>query len=514
MNREDKERQIREAAEADLLTFIRLVAPHRVLGKCHEEVISWWQREDALPHQLLLLPRDHQKSALVAYRVAHLLTKNPEKRVLYISSTANLAEQQLYFIKAIFESDIHRRYWPDHIHPDEGKRDKWAAGEIKLDHPLRKELGVRDPSIFTAGLTTSITGMHCDVAVLDDVVVAENSKDLTSRAKVEAQYSLLASIESTGSEEWIVGTRYDPRDLYNTLQEQTVEVYDEHGNHISDDPLFEVWQREVEDRGDGTGSFLWPKQRSKNGRWYGFDINELAKKRAKYVDRKQFRAQYYNDPSDPDDKPIDYDKFQYWNKEHLKFDRGSWYYQGNRLNLTAAIDFAYSTREQSDYTAIVVIGVDGQNNIYVLDILRFQTTRISDYFKNLFAMYSKWDFRKLRAETSGAQEAIVRSLKEDYIQPKGITLSVESVKPNSRSGSKEERIEAVLTPKYDNLQVWHGKGGLWQILEDELITNSPAHDDVKDALTIAIEGAIKPGFSKGKSLTDRPSFNKRFGGRR
>ena len=32
--------QIREAAEADLLTFIKLVAPHLLLGAIHEELIS------------------------------------------------------------------------------------------------------------------------------------------------------------------------------------------------------------------------------------------------------------------------------------------------------------------------------------------------------------------------------------------------------------------------------------------------------------------------------------------
>ena len=39
--------QIKEAAEQDLLTFIRLVAPHLMLGAIHEELISWWGRQDA-----------------------------------------------------------------------------------------------------------------------------------------------------------------------------------------------------------------------------------------------------------------------------------------------------------------------------------------------------------------------------------------------------------------------------------------------------------------------------------
>ena len=166
---------IREAAESDLETFIRLVSPVSVLGDVHKGILSNWERQGHSSHQLLLMPRDHQKSRLVAFRVAWYLTRHPELRVLYISSTANLAEKQLKFIKDIFDSPIHRKYWPEHVHPDEGKREKWTSSEMALDHPRRKAEGVRDPSIFTGGLTTSLTGLHCDIAVLDDTVVYENA---------------------------------------------------------------------------------------------------------------------------------------------------------------------------------------------------------------------------------------------------------------------------------------------------------------------------------------------------
>src|SRR5574339_373025 len=89
--------EIRERAEQDLVFFINLIHPQRVLGNIHVELINWWTREDAKHHQLTLLPRDHGKSAMIAYRVAWEITRNPAVRVLYISSTANLAEKQLGF---------------------------------------------------------------------------------------------------------------------------------------------------------------------------------------------------------------------------------------------------------------------------------------------------------------------------------------------------------------------------------------------------------------------------------
>jgi len=61
---------VKQAAEADLLTFIKLIAPHRMLGAVHEELCSWWSREDAKDNQLVLLPRDHQKSAMIEILLA------------------------------------------------------------------------------------------------------------------------------------------------------------------------------------------------------------------------------------------------------------------------------------------------------------------------------------------------------------------------------------------------------------------------------------------------------------
>lgn len=511
-----KPQEIRDRAESDLEFFISLVSRgQRILGGCHKELIRWWEREDAKDHQLVLFPRDHGKSALVAYRVAWELTKDPTLRVLYISATSNLAQKQLGFIKQIFESDVHRTYWPDHIHPEEGKRNKWTASEIELDHPKRIAEQVRDPSIMTAGLTTGITGLHFDIAVLDDVVVYENAYTQEGRNRVETQYSLLASIEGTGAREWVVGTRYHPRDLYSLMLEMMEPTFNGDGVVVGEQSIYEVLEKAVEDRGDGTGEFLWPRQQRRDGKWFGFDIRELARKKAKYIDKTQFRAQYYNDPTDPDSRPIDYDKFQYFDKSFLKNRNGRWYYKKDPLNIIASVDFNYSTRKKADYTAIVVIGVDPDNNIFVLDINRFQTDKISEYFKEILAMNNRWGFKRLRAEATAAQQAIVTSLKHDWFSKHGLMIKIEEVKPTRHEGSKEERMDAILTPRYDNLQVYHYKGGNTQVLEDELVSNNPPHDDCKDALATAIEGAVKPMRRRIFDDDDESKkvvFHPRFGG--
>jgi hypothetical protein len=487
-----KKELIKEQALSSLSSFIRLVHPQRVLGSIHDELIGWWTREEASTHQLVLLPRDHGKSAMVAYRVVWEITKDPTLRVLYVSATANLAQKQLKFIKDILTSDIYRFYWPEMVSTTWDNREKWTETEIAVDHPLRKKEAVRDPTVFTAGLTTTITGLHFDICVLDDVVVNENAYTVEGREKVKTQYSLLASIEGADAVEWVVGTRYHPKDLYNNLSEMTVDIFDATGELVNSEPLYEIFERQVEDMGDGTGQFLWPRQQRYDGKWFGFDAGILARKRAQYLDRVQFRAQYYNDPNDSENAAIGRECFQYYDPKHLHRDQGKWYLRGKRVNIFAAVDFAFSVRIKADFTAIVVVGVDSDFNYYVLDIERFKTDKISDYFQKILKLHQKWDFRKIRAEVSVAQQVIVQDLKQNYIRPHGLALSIEEYRPNRHQGNKEERMDAVLQPRYNNRQVWHYQGGNCQLLEEELVLVNPPHDDIKDCLASAIEACVAP----------------------
>lgn len=402
------------------------------------------------------------------------------------------------------------------VHPEEGKREKWTNSEISVDHPIRRAEAIRDPTVFTGGLTTSLTGLHCDIAILDDVVVQENAYTEEGRERVRTQYSLLASIEGADAKEWVVGTRYHPKDLYNDLLVTKVEMYGQDGELESDDTLYEVFQREVENVGDGTGEYLWPKQQRADGKWFGFDQSVLAKKKSQYLDKTQFKAQYYNNPNDAGSASIRPEFFQYYDRSKLSRQDGRWSYAGNRLNVYAAIDFAYSVRLKADFSSIVVVGVDSKGNHYVLDIERFKTNQISEYFAKILRLHVTWDFRKIRCEVTAAQEIIVKDLKENYIRRHGLSLAVEEHRPTRHDGNKVERMEAILQPKYANLQMWHYHSGNTQILEEELSLQNPPHDDVKDALANCIEICVAPTAFKHNSQASAwqaPGMvSNRFGG--
>jgi phage terminase large subunit-like protein len=498
---------IRKAAESDLYQFARLINPLRVYGDVHKEVFKWLMNKDK-PNQLLLLPRSHMKSHCIAVWCAWWITKNPATTILYLSATSDLAEKQLFAIKQMLDSDIYRRYWPQMTHPDEGKRAKWSSTEIMVDHPIRILEGVRDPTLRAAGLTTTTTGSHADVLVPDDVVVPDNAYTEEGRRKVSAAMSQMASILNTGGIVKACGTRYHPADQYSIWLSQKVQIFNDSDEVIDEEPIWDVFERVVEIN----GVFLWPREARDDGKEFGFNRRELARISAMYTDRTQFYAQYYNDPNDPESNRLDHSRFQYYDPVHVRQEGGVWFFKNKRLNVYAAIDFAFSRSKKADYTAIVVVGIDSEGYIYVLDIDRFKTDKIAEYYERVILLHSKWQFKKLRAEVTVAQSIICNDLK-DRIRQEGMSLSIDEFRPTRNLGTKEERIAAVLEPRYEALTIFHKRGGHTPALEEELLLARPQHDDLKDCLASVVEIAKPPSRRNDYEETQNiVPFSRRFGG--
>lgn len=500
---------LKERAEKDLFFFAKLVNPRRVYSDCHRRLFYWWMEQETLGVDctLVLWPRDHQKSHCAAVYAAWCVTRDPACTILYVSATASLAEKQLKAIKDIITSDVYRRFWHGMVNPDEGKRERWTQTEIAVDHPVRRKEGVRDSTVFAAGLTTNVTGFHATHVFLDDIVVPGNAYTEEGREKVRALYSQLASIETTGAREVVVGTRYHPLDIYNDLTAMKEPQFDATGEIVAEAPVYKVSVEKVE----SDGNFLWPKEFREDGKAFGFDLKELARKKAKYLDTTQFYAQYYQEPNDPESHRLSHDKFLRYDPRYIKQHDGRWFFKQSPLNIYAAIDFAFSLSKKADYTAIVVIGMAPQGDVYVLDIDRFRADNMEEYYRHVLAMHARWQFRVLRAEVTQAQQIIVRDLRDRATQ-EGLRLVVDDFRPNKSLGAKDERIAAALEPRYMNGTVWHGRGGYFPMLEEELVLSRPAHDDLKDALASAVEIAIPPRAVQITEEVDRVVIHGRFGG--
>jgi phage terminase large subunit-like protein len=364
------------------------------------------------------------------------------------------------------------------------------------------------------------------VLVLDDVVTKDNAYTNAGRKLVEDSVADFAAIKNTGAITKAAGTRYDEKDIYGKMIEAEVPVLDHQtGEQIGSYKQWQVLMREVEDKGDGLGKYLWPRvQSSSTEQWFGFDFGVLIQKKVEFVSigtLAQFYAQYYNDPNMQ--KVVDHSGFHYYKRAALSRVGDTWYYNDKKLEVVAGMDLAWTDEtgkngKKADYTAIVVVGVDSDGYIYVLDAVQFRTSQYSVYYKHIQRMYDLWRFRKIYVESESGGKFIIPEM-QTRVREQALNLVVVG-QSTPRNMSKEERAAAILEPRYESSTVLHYKGGIIAELEIQVKSLRPKFDDLRDGLVIAVKNARKP-LQHGARIaaapvqnTNRDIGSSRFGGRR
>lgn len=517
---------MRERCAHSCWEYAQWVLPHYAFGDVHKDMFIRMGEKDRLaksPNALFLIPRDHLKSVCLAVYATWRVANDPAYTILYITADEDLGKLQMAFMQNIFESDAFRTLYPDHFIPEEGRRDKWTTSAINVDHPLRKARSIRDETIAVKTIKSGKTGRHPDEILYDDLVVPENAYTAIGRGEVARGAAQAVSLAKSNALMTGVGTRYHLADQYTTWAEATYPVYSDEGVMLEERPLWTIFEKKVEDLGNGLGNFLWPRTYSQDtDMWYGWDIQSLARKKAEYISNGEstaFHAQYYMEPNDPGNYRLDSDKFQYINPRHLRFIDGQWEYSGKRLDIVAAMDIATTdaaskNAKRADYTAIAVVGQDAEGFYYVLDLALFKTDKRTVYAEELISLWKEWRFKRVFIETEAAGKLVAEGMK-DYVRENGYSLIIEG-HTAPRNMAKHERHASITIPKYEQSIVYHTKGGYTNMLEEQLLKPRPIHDDALDAVTIAIENSRQPQGRNSIRSTGTGKVIKahaRFGGR-
>jgi hypothetical protein len=513
--------EVIDLCEVNFFAFMKLLNPHYFYGDIHEEFAAWLSNPFANERQLGLLPRGHLKSHILACYAVWRITYSPWITIVYLSAGEDLAKDQVYAMKNMMTSDTYRRYWPEMLKRDEGQREQWSAFSFNVDHPERKRRGIRDHTIIVKTVKSNAIGLHCDLLLPDDVVVPQFADTAVGRAEVSRSLAQYTSILNPGGEIKAVGTRYNPEDAYQDMIDADYPLWNQEEQQFEGRAqLWDIFERESEDNGDGTGNFLWPRVYDpETGEGYGFDAQILAIIKADYESKgqiEQFYCQYYNDPNAINLQTISRGSFQYYDRKNIRPVGGSVYYGEVKLGVFAAMDVAWTVSDKADYTAIAVIGVDHDNNVYILDLAQFKTTNFAEYYDEVIHLHYKWGFRKIRVETNAGGTFVKQEL-ERFIRQNGNQLSVEGKPTVKAQGAKPERHAATLEWRYDQKKVWHYRGGLVPDLEDQIILTKPRHDDLVDAFVAAIEISKPPGkrvTSPTTFIEENVYYDTRFGGRR
>lgn len=495
-------RKIIDDCEYNLYAFAKLLNPYYIYGDVHQELFSFLSSPEATDRQLALLPRGHLKSHCMAVLCAWNITYRPWTSLVYISAQDDLAKAQLYTIKSMMTSDTYSAIWAEMFTEEKGERGTWSAFAFDVDHPCRKERGIRDHTMIIKTVKSNATGLHCDGLIFDDVVVQRFAETQIGRNELNRSLGYFSSVLNPGGWIKVAGTRYHPADSYQSMVDARRPIWDDkEKDFVGEELQWQLMERVVENSPDrsGTGVFLWPRTKSPfSDESYGFDIRELTKIKADYESHEglvHFYSQYYNDPNDVGTQRIGRDKFQYFDRQFLTVARGTVRYRGNKLNVYCSMDVAWSDNPHSDYTAIVVIGVDQDGFFYVLDMDRFKTTKFQQYYDVAVAFQAQYGFRKMIIESNAGGHFVAQEV-ETLVRKNGGNLVIERAHRTQMSGTKQERWAAILEPKYETRSVFHCRGGLTATLEEELISSKPRHDDLKDAMCSAMSIAKIPATKK------------------
>jgi predicted phage terminase large subunit-like protein len=413
----------------------------------------WYTAYDDLALSRLYVqgPREHAKTSTVLQYVVRRICENHHIRVGIISGSDDLAMKFLGEIKhrLVTNEDLRRDY-------NEGRSfvgPTWTEHELVLADARYGPGAIsgKDVTVFAAGRGSQVSSRHCDILVIDD---AEDKKSVESdlvRQKTREWFAReVVPVLSPGGKFIVVGTRKHFDDLYSYL------IRDPQWTVL--DSAKSVYRPD--------GSPIWPEM---------WDAAALEARHAE-MDTQDILAwpqEYLNEP-----RPSENQMFfpEQW-PTYGKAPGGLTYYQ--------YWDLAISERQEADFSVGWTIGVDEDNNVYLLEQRRghYNFNRLLAEIEDMGQGWPGTVFIGLEDvafQAAAIQEALRRT-----------SLPILSQKPDKDKVTRAKLLEAravgrkVLRPA--DTPPW------WKSFAQEA-TYFPygAHDDQVDALVGAVRLAGYP----------------------
>lgn len=396
---------------------------------------------------------------------AWYMGRNPKHMVLAASNTMELAERFGRKVRSLVAA------------PDFGEIFDGVGLSEESAAAARWETN-KGSEYFAVGIGGSIVGRRGDILVLDDVV--RSKEDVESeqlREKVWQWYVAdVVTRLKPNAVKLFVNTRWHHDDLAGRILDREADkwtvLHMEMENTREDDPL-----------GRAIGERLWPE-------WFTQEMVDEAKQ-----DVGTWNALYQGRPSPDGGGEFKKDWVEYYDNPP---DR-------KRVTTLMLVDPANSKTKKSDYTAIWVLGVGGDDNFYVLDMVRDRLD-LAERIDVVFRLHRKWKPVETRYERFGLQTEI------DYLK---IEMDKRSYRFRIREVagtriSKEDRIRRlipyfkagrIIFPREFMYTDHSGKPRdlVQYFIEDEM---APFPVGKKDDLIDSLSRLAEPGLVLPKHVTE------------
>lgn len=369
----------------------------------------WWRASEQ--NYLNLAPRDHAKTSVHAvFSTVWEICVNRNIRFFIVFSTTKVATLVLKEIKSQLTQNPAIRqgfgvFNPAELDPSERTVDQdWSQGSITVNRP---GFGIKDPTVAVTGSLTNVLSRRADRLMVDDLLTDTIAHSEAESLSLERWYANdVQPVLVNGGQEIITGTLYRTNDFYHKIMDLDVEKGGLYRIFIGDAIVDEE-----------NAITLWPE------RW---SFKALQKQRLKlgYV---PFNRNYRNRIVSDADSVFPMIWFTGGLDEitgivhkgcydhNLVLGMGPRYPgRGRWLQyIVMGVDPAIGYSSTAKFFSLVVQGIDFDNRIVVLDIIRGQYGFVAQ--KRLIAeKYYFWKPRHVIVESNAYQKSLVDGMQESY----------------------------------------------------------------------------------------------------
>ena len=470
---------IRELCQVDL--YYLLVRVCRRKDMIHPWIYARTREVEAEPNNCMdIWAREHYKSTIGTFglNISDILN-NPNITIGLFSHTRPIAKAFLRQIMRELEfNEILHNSFPDILWGKNVKASpKWSEDDGII---VRRTANPNEATIEAWGLIDGQpTSKHFLVLDYDDIVVRESvtTPDMIAKTLHALELSYNLGVTPHGVKRF-KGTRWHYSDAYATVKERKTVKIREHPGKVGG-------------TNDGKSVF-WSE-----------DVHE---EKRRIMGIYNYSAQILLNPKEDSLQGFQRAWIQFYTKVNEK-----------KLNKYILVDAASSKKKGSDYTAMIVVGLGGDGNYYILDIVR-DRLNLKERGDALFKLHRKWKPREVRYEKYGCMSDIEHY--EDRMDKETYRFKIKEVGGQT---SKADRIKRLL-PIFENNQVFFPKSlhrtnwdkkteDLVHIFVEEEFLAFPvgSHDDMLDSLARICEPNMDLVFPKEEVLyipPTTPSFNK------
>ena len=477
-----KEEEALELAKKDMISFGKLFLPDDFLRSetppFHYEVadtISNIEKKQVA----IILPRGHGKTVLTKCDILRSFLFSSEPLFYgWVSATAKLATGNMDYIKYHLEFNERITYYFG-----SQKGNKWTEVDIELQNGCK---------LISKSNISGIRGgakLHkrYDLIILDDFEDENNTVTPEARAKNSNLITAVVfpALEPHTGRLRINGTPVHFDSFINNL----IVNYDRAKKEKSKFSWDIICKKAI----DENGIMLWDS-------WFG--TKEMERKKKFYSDSGQpskFYQEYMMEVQSEDDAMFTRNHVKYWSGEYTYDSDSDLSYLNiegvglEPVNVFCGVDPATdSARREADYSVVLTIAVDMNNNIYVLDYIKKRgipvlgipgemQKGIVDY---IYDTQKKYNPTLFTIEDTAMSKPVFQSLRAESRRRNNFDVKWKEEKPGNRM-SKRDRIQEILAQRFAIGQIHLKKEH--HDLYHEIITFGPrmAHDDTIDALAYA-----------------------------